>query len=579
LADVTSRRLLWNSPAVVGCAAFALLLTIGIHEAQSFLRVGQLDPTAVPIFYRLFIFEDYPLAFACMAALLVALVPAVQNAALRLATAMGTRPGTVAAITTAGLALGSVVGYRSQPLSMDEAAPYMQAAIFASGRLTGQYPPSLLDWLVYPPFQDYFIHVSHVSGEIASAYWPGFALLLTPFALLGVPWLCNPLLGGAAVWVVHALTRSLTGSPMAAGGATLFAVGSVAFTVNAVSFYSMTAHLLCNGLFALCLMQRTPLGALLAGCAGGLALTLHNPVPHMLFAAPWLVWTAVQKDRLRQIVAMAAGYLPWIIVVGFGWHALLQSLEAVGPARAGTSGIVDSAISTIKGVLRLPGRTLLQDRAIGFAKLWLWAAPMLVVMSIYGAWIWRRATLAGLLVASAILTLLGYLFVPLSQGHGWGFRYFHSAWLVLPVLAGAALARPGEGRIDLSEPNQLGKYSLAAALLALVCITPLVLWQVRSFMDAHVAQLPDAPAGTPRVLIISPSSGYYSQDLVQNDPFLRNEVVRMVTQGRAADAKMMRLEFPEYVMLAKTHKGTVWGYGPSAASTPPSTAGAGRALR
>jgi hypothetical protein len=339
----------------------------------------------------------------------------------------------------------------------------------------------------------------------------------------------------------------------------LFAVGSVAFTVNAVSFYSMTAHLVCNGLFALCLMQRTPLGALLAGCAGGLALTLHNPVPHMLFAAPWVVWTAGQKDRLRQMGAMAAGYLPWILVVGFGWHALLQSLvETVSLTRAGTGGIADSAISTIKGVLSLPGRTQLQDRAIGFAKLWLWAAPMLVVMAIYGAWLWRRATLARLLVLSAILTLLGYMFVPLSQGHGWGFRYFHSAWLVLPILAGAAMCRPG-GTQKVPASASLGTYSLAAALVGLVCITPFALWQVRTFVDAHLAQLPEAPAGTPRLLIVNPANGYYSQDLVQNDPLLRNDVIRMVTQGGRADEEMMRREFPQYVMIGKSYQGTVWG--------------------
>jgi hypothetical protein len=256
---------------------------------------------------------------------------------------------------------------------------------------------------------------------------------------------------------------------------------------------------------------------------------------------------------------MAAGYLPWIIVGGFGWHALLQSLvETVSLTGTETGGISDSAISTIKGVLRLPGRTQLQDRAIGFAKLWLWAAPMLVVMAIYGAWLWRRATLARLLVLSAILTLLGYMFVPLSQGHGWGFRYFHSAWLVLPILAGAAMSRPSEGQ-KVPTSGSLGNYSLAAALVGLVFITPFVLWQVRTFIDAHVAQLPEAPAGTPRLVIVNPVNGYYSQDLVQNDPLLRNDVIRMVTQGRKADEEMMHREFPQYVMIGKGYRGTVWG--------------------
>jgi len=36
-------------------------------------------------------------------------------------------------------------------------------------------------------------------GRIVSTYWPGFALLLVPFSALRVPWLLNPLLGGATL--------------------------------------------------------------------------------------------------------------------------------------------------------------------------------------------------------------------------------------------------------------------------------------------------------------------------------------------------------------------------------------------
>ena len=105
---------------------------------------------------------------------------------------------------------------------MDESAPYMQSRIFAAGALLGRLPAPLVDWLVYPGFQGHFIQVSHQTGEVASVYWPGFALLLTPFTAAGISWLCNPLLGALSVWAIYRLALTLTGSIEAAGTAMLF---------------------------------------------------------------------------------------------------------------------------------------------------------------------------------------------------------------------------------------------------------------------------------------------------------------------------------------------------------------------
>ena len=461
------------------------------------------------------------------------------------------------------LAASSYWVYLAHPLAMDESAPYMQAQIFSSGALVGQLPPELLDWLVYPPFQDYFVHVSHETGQIASAYWPGFALLLTPFVALGVPWLCNPVLGGLSVWMIHRLTLELSGSTVAAGAAVLFTLGSAAFVVNAISFYSMTAHLLCNGLFVLLLLRPTVPRAVIAGLIGGLALNLHNPVPHMLFAAPWLIWLAVRPDRRRLIPAIALGYLPWVAIVGFGWHQLLQGLgegPAASPSARGGNPIA-AALSTLVGVFQIPASTQLVDRVIGLCKLWLWAAPLLIPVACVGLWRHRHNTFVRLLGASVLLTFLGYLFVPLSQGHGWGFRYMHSAWLAFPVFAGLLLTsssnvRPTEVASTTASPD---RYAMAGALGGLLIMIPFFFWQVHGFIQQHLAQLPTTDHGQPRVIIVSPFSGYYVQDLVQNDPFLREPVILMISRGRAADAAMMSRSFPALRRLSTTYRGSVWG--------------------
>jgi hypothetical protein len=575
-----SGRLLWNQPSVVGICSVALLVTAAIIAFQNLLRSGDIGRGPTPIFYALFLFQDYVGSFLYVGVLLVGLVPAVQRPATAIAHRLGSHPALVATAVCLCLAAGSFWVYQAHPLAMDESTPYMQAQVFASGALLGQLPPELLDWLVFPPFQNYFIQVSHQTGQIASAYWPGFALLLTPFMALGIPWLCNPVLGGLAVWTIHRLTLQLTESTEAAGAAVLFTLASAAFVVNSISFYSMTAHLLCNAVFALLLLRPTVPRAAAAGLIGGLALTLHNPVPHMLFAVPWLMWLAFQPDRRRLIPAIAAGYLPWVMIVGFGWHRLLQGLgEGTTSAAAANGGNPFAvAISSLAGVFKVPGATQLTDRLIGLAKLWIWAAPLLLLVACAGFWRFRRDTRFRLLLASAVLTFVGYLFVPLSQGHGWGFRYFHSAWFVLPILA-ASVVTGGSGKAaGDARPARgpLGRYALATALGGLLVMTPFFLWQVHSFIQEHLAQVPAAERGRPRVVIIDPYMGYYAQDLAQNDPFLRAPVIRMITQGRDNDMAMMARYFPDLVLLSKSFRGTVWGYAYDASAESAAAGGSNR---
>jgi hypothetical protein len=313
------------------------------------------------------------------------------------------------------------------------------------------------------------------------------------------------------------------------------------------------------------LLKPTAIKAAAAGMVGGLALTLHNPLPHMLFAVPWLIWLMTNRDRRRVVPAIVAGYLPWVIVVGFGWYEFVNTFRdapANGGAVSGSRGVLAAALKTLLGVFKIPGKTQLVDRLIALAKLWVWAAPALIPLAFVGFWRQRSNIHLRLLLISAALTFAGYMFVPLNQGHGWGFRYFHSAWLVLPVLAAAALTPHSASMSNAESPRAVHvvAYSQGAVLGGMLLVVPFLLWQVRGFITAHLAQLPVANHGTPRVVIINPAMGYYAWDLVQNDPFLRAPVIRMITHGRRQDEDMMARHFPELVRLSQSYRGTVWGY-------------------
>jgi hypothetical protein len=52
--------------------------------------------------------------------------------------------------------------------------------------------------------------------------------------------------------------------------------------------------------------------------------------------------------------------------------------------------------------------------------------------------------------------------------------------------------------------------------------------------------------------------GYYIQDLIQNDPFLRDSDLTLRSLGRKKDLTMMRKKFPKAEMIETSQLYKVW---------------------
>jgi hypothetical protein len=500
--------------------------------------------------------EDQPAALLGLSIAAAALVFAglLPRRLLASVEALGRRPLLFVAGFAAMAAAASLLAYRAYPLSMDEYAPWFQAKAFAAGKLTGQVPPELLPRIV-PFFHNYFLETAR-DGRIVEAYWPGFALLLAPFMLLGVPWLLNPLLGAASLAVLWYLACKLL-PEKTWGWVLLFALASPAFLVNAISFYSLSAHLLCSLVFAALLLEAPGAGrTALAGAVGSFALILHNPFPHALFAAPWVVWIAL-RPRQRHLAALLLGYLPLGLLAGVGWSALRASIQSQNPAGAHRVALSTLVLGMFDQAFALPRLSSLWARLAGFTKLVLWASPGLVALACIGAVMVLRdrspeRTPLRLLALSGVLTLAAYVLVPWDQGHGWGYRYFHSAWGVLPLLAAVALLEPRP------DGERFTRAMLAAALASLLLATPLRLFQVRSFMDRHLAQIPPAPATGFSVTFVRPWRGFYTIDMVQNDPFLESDRWMLYSRGDAEDAQFAHSLSADARPVAVSEAATVW---------------------
>ena len=518
------------------CVAYFYLLDRMVFSSANFS----------PIFRDLLTRHDLPAAWLALVICISAGLWRRPAPILRLVDFIGQHPIGIALTSAAGLAICALMVYHDYPLSMDEYASVFQSKVFASGTLAAHVPPDLVDWLVVRGFNGHFLVASPQTGSVIEAYWPGFALLLAPFQILSVPWLCNALLSGLSVFLIFWITQEITSDRRAAGWAMLFALASGAFLADGISYYSMQAHLAANLAFVALLIRPSTNRAFAAGLVGSLALILHNPVPHALFAIPWIVALAFQSDRRRSLVPLFVGYLPGV-ALGVGWLLFRAATGSDITGLATINGITN-------GVLVWPDKVL-NARVAALVKMCVWAMPSLFALALLGGVLRRADSRVRLLVSSAILTFVAYLFVRFDQGHGWGYRYFHSAWGVVPILAGCAMAdrQPTNGR--------LVSFAGATAILSLLLLIPFQLSQIDQFITQQLAQL--APPKRPgnNIYFTHPLGGYYLADMIRFDPLLRNKDLFLVSHGTALDMQLIQRNWPDAVKVSGNRAADQWYLG------------------
>ncbi len=531
---------------VIVLALLASMLALGyFYTPDRLLSTRHMSP----IFRHLLLADDARTAWLSFCVCGLAAWWRYPGPIMRLVDGIGRHVTAVVAGAVVLLALGTVFVYHDTAFAMDEYAEVFQAKVFAAGHLTASLPASVVDWLVPGGFNGAFLIASRHSGAAIEVFWPGFSLFLGLFTALGVPWLCNPCLAGLALFLIHRITLDLTGERRAAAWSILFTVASGAFAAYGMSYYSMQARLTTDLLFAWLLLQPSASRCVAAGAVGSVALIVHSPFPHMLFAAPWIIALARSAEHRKFLFSLLLGYLPLVLTVGAGWAHLRATLAADNAADL-------NPVTILHGATALPDLPMFDMRVAALVKLWIWAAPCLVVLAVLG-----RVRCAGdprvrLLTQSAVLTFIGYMFVIYDQGHGWGYRYFHSAWGVVPILAGCAMA---ERR--LPQPR-LAAFAGAAAVLNLLLVVPYQMMQIGDVIGRHSAQLPAPRRPGNNVYFIRASPGFYLADLVQLDPRLRGPDLFLYSRGPKLDAALRQQNWPDAMLIERAPGVEEWQVGP-----------------
>ena len=338
--------------------------------------------------------------------------------------------GAMAILAIGMLAHGTYAIMGNFPLSIDERMVVFDMAVFDRGRLAAPLAP---EWRSYVNalFSAPLLSPNMPTG-VVSSYLPMNALLRLGFSKLANPALFDPLLavaGGAALWDIA--KRTFGKDDPACWVVLLVYALSAQMLANAMTVYSMTAHMALNIIWLAAFLRGGRMGHSAAILIGFVATGLHQLAFHPFFVAPFLLWRLHQghwKVVVTYAVAYAAIILWWAGYPTFAAHEVASGLanppetslmSRIATAFAERRG--DTLLTTILNVLRflawqnlalLPlliaaGTVVIKDRGL----------PAVLMLGI-GLWM-------------AFITIV----IPF-QGLGWGYRYLHPYLGSFALLAG-----------------------------------------------------------------------------------------------------------------------------------------------
>ena len=535
--SIAAIRLIDSARRLRLAALLAVAVSLFGVFACDFLRSEGLArplPSSGNIFFRLYAHHEPPFLWLLVtfAAVIWWLAPRL-DAADTLRWRPARKPLAADALLAAAAVLavtlaGASIVMHSTLLSMDEYAAAFEARILATGRLAAPVPP---DW---QPFAQavvpHFISYRAAEQVWLAGYLPAYAGLRALFSVVSAEAVLNPLLAALAVLsLAGAASRLWPGDSRRGRLAIIYLATSTQFLLMSMTGYSWPAHLTFNLLWLYLLLREDRIGLATAPWIGALALGLHNPFPHALFAAPFLL--RLLRSRRIEWIAYYAGVYG---AGAFGWYSLMSySQPQVGRGEA-------------LEVFRLPSVESLFVQGMNLSLVLTWQAPAMALFFVAALFVVRSLKPAERdLMAGLLLTFAFYFLFPENQGHGWGYRYVYSALGSAALLAASAtVALTGHwGAVG----QRLVLASVAVAALVQLPLRSIQAERVVRPYAATLAHIARLPAD---VVLVDPNAVYYGRDLIRNDPLWRTRPITLSFPAiRPDDGRELLRRFPGRVYL------------------------------
>ena len=410
----------------------------------------------------------------------------------------------VAVVVFAVAAIGTQTVFHNYLVTADEYLADFQARIFLRGKFQAEVPSA---WISAERFLNlpFFVQYFPANHSWNSVYLPVYAAMRAVFQSVGLQSLLNPFLAALTVLAVYGTARNIwpeskTNALVAIG----LLVSSSQFLVMSMTSYSMPAHLALNAIW-LWLYSRPDRGWFyLAPLVGVLAIGLHQPIVHALFALPFLLRLVLQR-RWRAVLIFAPIYLAGC-ALWFAWQARYQ----VG----GNAGI-----GSFFKILN-PRMPIIQSMnlllIIGWASL---ATPLLTVLG--ASQFFKVRPIIQDSILSCLLTFGFYFFFYLDQAHGWGYRYFHGAIVCFLIVAVAGFNRLS----NLVGQHRATKFVLVAIAASLLIQFPLRCFEAERFVRPYARTAAAIHAIPKDIVAFDWRDAWYSADLIRNDPFLEQRPI------------------------------------------------------
>lgn len=444
---------------------------------------------------------------------------------------------TIGALMAVGAFAGHYLILSGHDLSRDEQMATFDAQVFAQGQLISplngiwrQHADALNTMFMYP--------TSETAGWI-SAYLPLNAVLRALFGLIGDAAMTGPamlVLGAIALW--GCARRLWPADREPAVVALLLYLGSGQILFNGMTAYAMPAHLALNLCWLWLFLRQTAWTDMAALAVVFVAVGLHQPIMHPMFAAPILFLLVLERDWPR-----ATLYFLGYAAIGAFWawwpNAMGALVEADAAAPKGQG--IDYISRLILTVLQGDGLRL-ANMVANVLRFFAWQHLMLLPLLPLGLAIARRKRLAGALAAGILLTITIMLIILPYQGHGFGYRYLHGligSFILLAVYGWTAL---GEAQA------RWRPILLRTTAVGLLIVTPLQAWMAYSFY-APFARVSDRIAASEAdYVVVGESDAPFAIDLVINPPMLDARPLRLV-RGRVDPTLARALCAPRPVPL------------------------------
>lgn len=424
--------------------------------------------------------------------------------------------GTAMAVTAY---IGHYVILSGYDLSRDEQMAMFDAAVFAQGQLVA---PVTGVWRQHAEaLNTMFMYTADPRAAWVSDYLPLNAALRAILGVVATSVLTGPVMILLGALALHGCIRRIWPENLEVSvvGLLLYA-GSAQILANGMTAYAMPAHLALNVCWLWLFLQRCVWADVAALAVGFVAVGLHQPLMHPMFAAPILVLLLLERNWRR-----AAWYFVGYAVIGLFWLWWPHWISSLVQADDVTQHVRDADYLTrLLNALTASDGLRVINMIANLLRFIVWQHLLLVPLLILGLAVARRDRLAGSLVAGILLTLATMTVILPYQGHGFGYRYLHGLignFILLALFGWTSMA----GALPRWRP-----LLIRTTFAGLVVLLPVQMWMAHAFYAAPARASKQIDRVNADYAVIGAGDAPFAADLVINRPYLDQRPVRLLRE-------------------------------------------------